>query len=80
MSSYTNAIGWWGIDVLMYECLVGRLPFADSKNQDGLFQKILNHEPTYLLNLSPVALDLIKRFLLKDPAERYVNRENRFSE
>jgi serine/threonine protein kinase len=70
MSSYTNAIDWWGIGVVMYECLVGRLPFADSKSQDGLFQKILNHEPVYPPNLSPVSLDLIKRFLKKEPMER----------
>ncbi|CAF2893633.1 unnamed protein product [Rotaria sp. Silwood2] len=70
MTSYTNAIDWWGVGVVMYECLVGRLPFADSKSQDGLFQKILNHEPTYPANLSPAALDLIKRFLKKEPTER----------
>ncbi|CAF1630673.1 unnamed protein product [Adineta ricciae] len=70
MTSYTNAIDWWGIGVVMYECLVGRLPFADSKSQDGLFQKILNHEPMYPSSLSPNALDLIKRFLKKEPTER----------
>jgi serine/threonine protein kinase len=70
MTSYTNAIDWWGVGVVMYECLVGRLPFADSKSQDGLFQKILNHEPNYPAILSPIASDLIKRFLKKVPTER----------
>ncbi|CAF0731502.1 unnamed protein product [Rotaria sp. Silwood1] len=70
MTSYTNAIDWWGVGVIMYECLVGRLPFADTKSQEGLFQKILNHEPTYPASLSPTALDLIKRFLKKEPTER----------
>jgi serine/threonine protein kinase len=70
MTSYTNAIDWWGVGVVMYECLVGRLPFADSKSQDGLFQKILNHEPNYPAILSAVASDLIKRFLKKEPTER----------
>ncbi|CAM4877110.1 unnamed protein product [Rotaria socialis] len=70
MTSYTNAIDWWGTGVIMYECLLGRLPFADSKSQDGLFQKILHHEPTYPSSLSPVALDLIQRFLRKEPTER----------
>ncbi len=65
MTSYTNAIDWWGVGVVMYECLVGRLPFADSKSQDGLFQKILTHEPTYPAILSIAALDLIKLFLKK---------------
>ncbi|CAF1049139.1 unnamed protein product [Adineta ricciae] len=69
-TSYTNAIDWWGIGVIMYECLVGRLPFADSKSQEGLFQKILNHEPVYPPTLSPVASDLIRRFLKKEPTER----------
>ena len=54
----------------MYECLVGRLPFADSKSQDGLFQKILYQEPTYPSYLSPASIDLIKRFLKKEPTER----------
>jgi serine/threonine protein kinase len=70
MTSYTNAIDWWGVGVVTYECLVGRLPFADSKSQDALFQKILYHEPTYPSILSPIALDLIKRFLKKEPTER----------
>ena len=70
MTSYTNAIDWWGVGVVMYECLVGRLPFADSKSQEGLFQKIRYHEPHYPDNLSPVASDLIKRFLKKEPTER----------
>ena len=70
MTSYTNAIDWWGVGVVMYECLVGRLPFADSKSQDGLFQKILSHEPNYPDGLSAVATDLIKRFLKKEPSER----------
>ncbi|UJR25236.1 hypothetical protein I4U23_006588 [Adineta vaga] len=70
MTSYTNAIDWWGVGVVMYECLVGRLPFADSKSQDGLFQKILNHEPNYPSILSPLASDLIKGFLKKEPTER----------
>jgi protein kinase A len=70
MTSYTNAIDWWGIGVVMYECLVGRLPFADSKSQDGLFQKILHHEPNYPENISLAALDLIKSFLRKEPTER----------
>jgi serine/threonine protein kinase len=70
MTSYTNAIDWWGVGVVMYECLVGRLPFADSKSQDALFQKILYHEPTYPSYLSPASIDLIKRFLKKEPTER----------
>ncbi|CAF4609790.1 unnamed protein product [Rotaria sp. Silwood1] len=70
MTSYTNAIDWWGIGIIMYECLVGRLPFADSKSQDGLFQKILHHEPTYPSGLSAMALDLMQRFLKKEPTER----------
>jgi len=69
MTSYTNAIDWWGVGVVMYECLVGRLPFTD-RNQDGLFQKILYQEPTYPSILSPIALDLIKHFLKKEPTER----------
>ena len=54
----------------MYECLVGRLPSADGKSQDGFFQKILSHEPVYPPSLSPVSLDLIKQFFKKEPAER----------
>jgi serine/threonine protein kinase len=70
MTSYTNAIDWWGVGVVLYECRTGRLPFADSKNQDNLFQKILHHEPNYPDELSPAAMDLIKRFLKKEPTER----------
>jgi serine/threonine protein kinase len=70
MTSYTNAIDWWGVGVVMYECLVGRLPFADSKSQEALFQKIKYQEPIYPLTLPPAAIDLIKLFLKKEPTER----------
>jgi protein kinase A len=70
MTSYTNAIDWWGVGVVMYECLLGRLPFADNKSQEGLFQKILTHEPNYPDTLSPASADLIKLFLKKEPTER----------
>jgi protein kinase A len=70
MTSYTNAIDWWGVGIVMYECLVGRLPFADSRGQDALFQKILYHEPLYPPFLSPLAINLIKYFLKKEPNER----------
>jgi len=70
MISYTKAIDWWGVGIVMYECLVGYLPFIDNESQDGLFQKIISAEPVYPCFLSELAVDLIRSFLKKEPNER----------
>ncbi|XP_044256022.1 RAC serine/threonine-protein kinase [Tribolium madens] len=66
---YGRAVDWWGIGVVMYEMMVGRLPFYN-RDHDVLFQLILMDEVKFPRNLSSDARDLLGGLLVKDPAKR----------
>ena len=64
----------WGIGVLLYRMLGGRLPFAD-RNQERLTDLIRTSRPTSLANLSrevPPEIDtlVLDGCLAKDPRHR----------
>lgn len=42
-NDYGRAVDWWGIGVVMYEMMCGRLPFYN-RDHDVLFQLILMEE------------------------------------
>merc|ERR1712106_884845 len=60
---------WWGVGVVMYEMMVGRLPFFD-RDHDILFELILIEEVRFPKNLSRDAKDLLGGLLVKDPTKR----------
>ncbi|MBZ5723539.1 MAG: serine/threonine protein kinase [Acidobacteriia bacterium] len=64
----------WGLGVLGYEMLTGRLPFAGAAVQD-VYRQILEDDPVPPSELNPAVpanLDLvIMRCLSKNPAKRY---------
>ena len=39
-NDYGHAVDWWGVGVVMYEMMCGRLPFY-SRDHDVLFELIL---------------------------------------
>lgn len=43
---YGRAVDWWGIGVVMYEMMCGRLPFYN-KDHDKLFTLILMESVCY---------------------------------
>lgn len=48
--NYTRAIDWWSIGVVLFEMLLGRLPFSAPTRPD-LFARILTHDPLASLSI-----------------------------
>ena len=45
-TSYTRAVDWWGLGVLIFEMLVGESPFPGD-NEDEVFDSIVNEEVSF---------------------------------
>ncbi|CAG9840123.1 unnamed protein product [Diabrotica balteata] len=68
-NDYGRAVDWWGIGVVMYEMMCGRLPFYN-RDHDVLFTLILMEEVKFPKNLSTEAKELLAGLLVKDPTKR----------
>ncbi|NWH56483.1 PKN2 kinase, partial [Geococcyx californianus] len=67
--SYTRAVDWWGLGVLIYEMLVGESPFPGD-DEEEVFDSIVNDEVRYPRFLSSEALAIIRKLLRKCPERR----------
>ncbi|XP_055615418.1 uncharacterized protein LOC129761704 [Toxorhynchites rutilus septentrionalis] len=67
--AYGPAVDWWGVGVLMYEMMYGKLPFNNS-NQSTLFTLIVTAQAHFPPFLSPNARDLLRQLLTKYPDHR----------
>ncbi|NXN27561.1 PKN2 kinase, partial [Nycticryphes semicollaris] len=67
--SYTRAVDWWGLGVLIYEMLVGESPFPGD-DEEEVFDSIVNDEVRYPRFLSSEALAIIRKLLQKCPERR----------
>lgn len=65
---------WWGLGVVMYEMMCGRLPFYN-QDHERLFELILMEDIRFPRNLSPEAKSLLAGLLKKDPKQRYLYRQ-----
>jgi len=72
--SYTKSIDWWSVGTLIFEMLTGLPPFY-SQNEEQMYEKILKLDLTYPPYLGPEVVDLIKRFLIRDPLRRLQDPE-----
>ncbi|XP_054261503.1 RAC serine/threonine-protein kinase-like [Macrosteles quadrilineatus] len=68
-NDYGRAVDWWGVGVVMYEMMCGRLPFYN-RDHDVLFTLILMEEVKFPRNISIDAKDLLSGLLVKDPTRR----------
>jgi len=66
---YGRAVDWWGLGVVMYEMMCGRLPFY-SRDHDTLFEMILVRDVQFPSNISREAKSLLAGLLVKDPKRR----------
>lgn len=62
---------WWGLGVVMYEMMCGRLPFYN-QDHERLFELILMEEIRFPKSLAPEAKELLTGLLKKDPKQRLV--------
>jgi len=74
MRGYTKAVDLWGVGVIMYLLLSGRMPFGDGKNNDMTIDAILKHpldlSPKAFLSVSEEAKGLLIGLLRKDSSQR----------
>uniref|UniRef100_A0A672KY34 protein kinase C n=1 Tax=Sinocyclocheilus grahami TaxID=75366 RepID=A0A672KY34_SINGR len=68
-STYTRAVDWWGLGVLIYEMLVGESPFPGD-DEEEVFDSIVNDEVRYPRFLSPESVSIIQKLLQKNPEKR----------
>ncbi|KAM3829592.1 RAC-beta serine/threonine-protein kinase isoform 1-T1 [Vipera latastei] len=68
-NDYGRAVDWWGLGVVMYEMMCGRLPFY-SQDHERLFELILMEDIRFPRTLSPDAKALLAGLLKKDPKQR----------
>jgi len=68
---YGQAVDWWGLGIVMYEMMIGKLPFYN-QNTDIMFGNILVEDVRFPRNvtISAEARDLLLGLLVKDPAKR----------
>ncbi|CAF4390334.1 unnamed protein product, partial [Rotaria sp. Silwood2] len=68
-SSYTRAVDWWGLGVLIYEMLVGESPFPGD-DEEEVFDSIVNDEVKYPKFLLVESITIMKRLLRKNVSHR----------
>lgn len=68
-SDYGRAVDWWGLGVVMYEMMCGRLPFYN-RDHDVLFELILLEEVKFPKIITSDARSLLSHLLIKDPKKR----------
>jgi RAC serine/threonine-protein kinase len=68
-TDYGLAVDWWGVGVVMYEMMIGRLPFYN-RDHDILFELIVLKEVKFPSSTSQDAKDLLSGLLRKNPADR----------
>ena len=69
-NDYGRAVDWWGLGVVMYEMMCGRLPFYN-QDHEKLFELILMEDIKFPRTLSSDAKSLLSGLLIKDPNKRY---------
>ncbi|XP_064457993.1 serine/threonine-protein kinase N2-like isoform X1 [Ornithodoros turicata] len=68
-TSYTRAVDWWGLGVLIFEMLVGESPFPGD-DEEEVFDSIVHDEVRYPRFLSIEAIAIMRRLLRKNPEKR----------
>ncbi|XP_074655904.1 serine/threonine-protein kinase N2-like isoform X2 [Tubulanus polymorphus] len=73
-TSYTRAVDWWGLGVLIFEMLVGESPFPGD-DEEEVFDSIVNEEVRYPRFLSTEAIAVMRRLLRRNPERRLGSSE-----
>ncbi|KAK1893472.1 RAC-alpha serine/threonine-protein kinase [Dissostichus eleginoides] len=68
-NDYGRAVDWWGLGVVMYEMMCGRLPFYN-QDHEKLFELILMEDIRFPRTLGIEARSLLSGLLKKEPMQR----------
>lgn len=74
-TSYTRAVDWWGLGVLIFEMLVGEAPFPGD-DEEEVFDSIVNEEVRYPRFLSNEAVTIMRRLMRKNAEKRLGSSES----
>ncbi|XP_062901177.1 ribosomal protein S6 kinase alpha-5 isoform X1 [Mobula hypostoma] len=72
-AGHDKAVDWWSLGVLMYELKTGASPFTvdgEKNSQAEISKRILKSDPPYPPEIGPLAKDIMKKLLVKDPKKR----------
>ena len=69
-TSYTRAVDWWGLGVLIFEMLVGESPFPGD-DEEEVFDSIVNDEVRYPRFLSLESIAIMRRVSLLEVISRF---------
>lgn len=72
--TYTRAVDWWGLGVLIYEMLVGESPFPGDIEEE-IFEAITRDEVQYPRYLSSESVTIMRRLLRKNVDRRLGSSE-----
>jgi len=72
--TYTRAVDWWGLGVLIYEMLVGESPFPGDIEEE-IFEAITRDEVKYPRYLSNESVTIMRRLLRKNVEKRLGSSE-----
>ncbi|XP_015229087.1 PREDICTED: serine/threonine-protein kinase N2-like isoform X1 [Cyprinodon variegatus] len=67
--TYSRAVDWWGMGVLIYEMLVGESPFP-GEDEEEVFDSIVNDDVQYPTSLPADAVSIMQKLLKKNPLKR----------
>ncbi len=73
-TSYTRAVDWWGLGVLIFEMLVGESPFPGD-DEEEVFDSIVNDEVRYPRFLSLEAIAIMRRVSVREERGNNSNQE-----
>lgn len=68
-TGHGTAVDWWSLGMLVYEMLTGLPPWYTT-SKPMLYDRLRSAELEFKSRVSPVARDLISRFLQRDPTRR----------
>ncbi|XP_065841545.1 RAC-gamma serine/threonine-protein kinase-like [Oscarella lobularis] len=68
-NDYGRPVDWWGLGVVMYEMMCGRLPFYN-RDHDVLFELIMMEQVKFPARVSDAAKTMLSGLLTKDPTKR----------
>ena len=60
----------WSVGVLLYVILAGELPFGSSQLSQQILRAEVSFEKPVWKGVSEMAKDLIRRLIVRDPAQR----------
>jgi len=68
-NDYGPAVDWWGVGVVMYEMMCGRLPFYN-RDHEVLFELILTEDVKFPSRITDTAKNVLSGLLEKNPSQR----------